>query len=339
MTRIILILIISNYPIILSGQSNINEIDIWDYHIIEHTLVVSSQNAPVFKIIDLEKNKQVASFGNLGRGPGEIHMPGFFNIKKIDNDIIKIYYVEFQINILKSFLFNIKNLTATANENIELPRDFTGLFSEQIIADSLLIGSYDDFFDKRRHGMRSVIIHNINKNIFDEILLYKIKSKPFNFSTELNINARDLLYDSENKQIITLTLASNIVESINIYSIISKTFYLQADTALLTNIDPAVFNSDIYLDMYSQIGKIGNTFFTLQNKKDNDIAKNIINLYNENFELLNTIELEIGFHFNLARTYELNNSIILYGYEGDGFYELPIIDGELGKLKPLAINL
>jgi|GEM_PF-5540275 hypothetical protein len=330
-TKIFILLI---YPFFLFGQTKISEIDVWDYHIVDQIMIISSEYEPVFRVIDINTSKQIAGFGQIGRGPGEINRPGQFSIRKLPSNKIQIYQVEFETNIFKSFIFDFASLTATAQDDILLPKDFTGLFGEELIQDSLLVGSFDDFFYKKRHGKRSLIIHNLKSNTFNEVILYSLKSDPFDFTAELNVNSRSLVYNPYNNEVVTLTLASNIIENVKIEDIKYSINYLDSDTPIVTSIDPQVFNSDDYLDRYSQIGIVNKQYYTLQNTFENGIPKNIISLYDNNYKKTVTKILDVGYHFNVCRENKQKNTLVLYSYEGDGFYELPIKDGVIGELKP-----
>lgn len=322
------------FPCTLNGQTNISDIDVWDYHIVDQLMIVSSEYEPVFRVIDLNTNKQIAGFGQIGRGPGEINRPGQFNVRKVASNKIQIYQVEFETNIFKSFIFDFASLTVTAQDDIELPKDFTGLLGGDLIQDSLLVGTFDDFFYKKRHGKRSLIIHNLKSNTFKEVMLYPLKSDPYDFTAELNVNSRSLIYNPNTKEIVTLTLASNIVENVQIEEIKYSINYLDSDTPIVTNIDPKVFNSADYLDRYSQIGIVNKQYYTLQNIVDNDLPKNVVTLYDDKFKKTFSKILDVGFHFNICREYIQNHTLVLYSYEGDGFYELPTKDGRIGELRP-----
>lgn len=322
------------YPCTLIGQAKISDIDLWDYHIVDQLMIVSSEYEPVFRVIDLNTSKQIAGFGQIGRGPGEVNRPGQFSIRRLPTNKIQIYQVEFETNIFKSFIFDYDSLTATAQDDIALPKGFTGLFGEELIQDSLLVGTFDDFFYKKRHGKRSLIIHNLKSNTFKEVMLYPLKSEPFDFTAELNVNSRSLAYNPNTKEIVTLTLASNIIEIVHIDDIKYSRNYLDSDTPILTSIDPKVFNADDYLDKYSQIGIVNSQYYTLQNIIDNDVPKNVVTLYDDKFKKTISKILDVGFHFNICRENKQKNTLVLYSYEGDGFYELHIKDGRIGELRP-----
>lgn len=332
-TLVLVVLFILTTPSI--AQNILDDIFILDFKIEDNYLFLSTPDEPVFRVINLKDSTMIAGFGKLGRGPGEILEAADISVRSINDDQeYLIYYVEYETNILKSFNFNTKTLKAIANKDFQLPLGYTGIISATLISDSVLVGTYDDHFRKKRHEKRVIISSNLKDSTFVEQPLFQLTTNPYELMAQLNINARDLLFDYQNNDVITLTLNSNIVEKYNVIDNSITTYYLESEEALFTNIKLEDYSRDEYLYVYSQIGELTEIYFTLQNRIVDNSSKNIINLYTKNFEKIDSKLLNNDFHFDISRTYKKNNSIILYSYEYGGLYELPIKDGRVGELRP-----
>ena len=318
-----------------SAQNYFSEITLIDFKIKDNLLFVSADVEPIFRVIDLESKEVIASFGLKGRGPGEIENSPYFKlIENTRENYYTIYFIEDATLTLKQFMFNKSNLSVISLENINLPNTLRGLRTVHYVNDSLLVGQNNDYFYQRTHKKRSIFKYNLNTKDFEEQLFYSIKSEPYDLMTELNVNYRDFIYNSKTNTVYTLTSHSNILESYNFNNHLYTFKSLDSDEIKLIVMDTKVFDEDDYLGMYSSFNIIGDYYYTISDVLKNNQIVNIITLYDKNFIKVTSKVYTSNIEFNLSEPFPLNNSIILYGYEGDGFYEVPILNGKLGELKP-----
>ena len=323
----------------ISAQTQTEYIDIMGYEFYNNLLILSDNNDPVYKFIDLDTKNIIFDFGRKGRGPGEIQYPRSFKIKENKNSsTINIYYIEFSTNILKSFTVDVDERKVFLNDDIQLNREFTGLFNPTLVNDSTLIGTYDDYFDDKRHKKTSLVINNLKSNEYKEIMLYHLKSEPYEYSTQLNINARYITYDSEVDIVYSLAMNSNFVEIINLKDSSLETVILDNDEADLTSTNPDVFNSETYRPKYMNIGLYKDYIFILKSIYENKNYNNVLTLYDKNFNIINKRRFISDTYMSIAKANEYNNSIIMFSYDNNSFYEMKIINSVISEAKPFYLD-
>lgn len=309
------------------------------YDFYKNMLILTDNYNPVYKFIDLDTKEMIFNFGKKGRGPGEIQYPRSFKIKENKHSsTILIYYIEFSTNILKSFTVDVDGRKVFINDDIQLNREFTGLFNPTLVNDSTLIGTYDDYFDDKRHKKTSLVINNLKSNEYKEIMLYHLKSEPYEYSTQLNINARHITYDSEADIVYSLAMNSNFVEIINLKDSSIETVILDNDEVDLTSTNPDVFNSEIYRPKYMNIGLYKDFIFILKSIYKNNKYNNTVTLYDSDFNTINKHHFISDTYISIAKANEYNNSIIVFSYDNNSFYEMKIINSSISEAKPFFIK-
>lgn len=152
--------------------------------------------------------------------------------------------------------------------------------------------------------------------------------------TELNLNHRDLIYNEEKDIAYMLSSHSTFLEKYNFSTSVYEKINLYKTESEIISISPDIFNLDSYMSIHSSFGLLGNIFYIVRDTVVNGKIINHVTTYNNEFEQLDQKRFVSGIEFNLSQPFINKSSVIFYGYEGDGFYELPIKNGRIGELRP-----
>lgn len=183
-------------PIRLDGVRILeSQFGIRDIEHVDSLIILSTEHEPLFRVF-LKNGQYKGGFGRIGNGPSEFPAPRsnyFADIGHFKNRVkFLINNPRTNVMLLIDMDESISKNETVVQEEYALPRELSSAWGPDVylINDSLLIGMYEDRFDKRLDEKRGFFYYQINTRMFDILSLTNLYMDTYNLNASMNINAR-----------------------------------------------------------------------------------------------------------------------------------------------------
>lgn len=176
-------------------------------------IILSTSNEPLIHVMDRNNLKELVSFGEFGRGPGEFsHIVDFTAIQ--DSEDLIIRYHDYNLLFFNEVELqeNGDSLNFDFKDRIELPGVLMGVIDLYKLSNNQFVGVYDDIFDQRIDSKTGVFNYSVSSDKLKTYAVEFLNVSPFEKNTATNINISPSSYN-QNKNIIAVSkLYSPIIE-------------------------------------------------------------------------------------------------------------------------------
>jgi hypothetical protein len=288
-------------------------------------LISSLQTQNMYHLFSLVDFKKISSFGVIGKGPTEIPYP----LHIYDSNVSYVLRYNPSLAVLGGFTHNqIKfgDLTDGYAKSIDLPRDLLSARDVFLLTDAMVVGTYDDHFNKRLDSNRGIFTLNTTTNSLEIFPLTNFTVDPNDVMGAMNINARTSTFSRSKGVLLIASVHNPIIESYNLETNEVESHLVLPELKITETFKLDDFKKGVLTQFFTFIDHSDSYIYLLYHgyseSEDRDDQKIIV--MNWSYEPVYVIQVPYGY---LVSSFQVNiddSYLIAHSIENDSFYKFQL---------------